>query len=101
MGRKATMPPRSRPAPEGQSPGRPNLSRVDGFKINRVTYEWTGWSDLDTALVESVLPSEAGLYRIRRVGADGLDYIGQTGVGISVRVRMLRGITRDVMPYRD
>jgi hypothetical protein len=74
---------------------------MDGFTVKGVPYEWTGWVDLETALIGSVLPSGAGLYRIRRVGDEGLDYIGQTGVGISARVRMLLGITREVMPYRD
>jgi hypothetical protein len=44
------------------------------------------------------------LYRIRRVGRDDLDYIGQTGAGgmtLKKRMGMLRGIYAEVMPYRD
>jgi hypothetical protein len=48
-----------------------------------------------------LLPGEPGLYRLRRFGDRGLAYIGQTGVGIRARVRMLRAIAHPEMPYRD
>jgi hypothetical protein len=44
------------------------------------------------------------LYRIRRVGWSGLDYLGQTGMGtmtLRKRISMLRGVYGPVMPYRD
>jgi hypothetical protein len=42
-----------------------------------------------------------GLYRIRRAGRDDLDYIGQTGLRLRERLRMLNGVYRSEMPYRD
>jgi hypothetical protein len=74
---------------------------VDGFTIAGSRFEWTPWVDLETAFSEPVLPVEAGLYRIRRAGRANQEYIGQTGVGIRARVRMLKGIGRSDMPYRD
>jgi hypothetical protein len=44
------------------------------------------------------------LYRVRRVGWSGLDYIGQTGTGtmaLRKRISMLRGVYEPVIPYRD
>lgn len=65
------------------------------------------WSD-PVPLAEAVrgisVPPVAGLYRIRRIGMDGWDYIGQTGSGrmnLRRRMAMLRGIYLDEMPYRD
>jgi hypothetical protein len=58
---------------------------------------WTCW-------LGQRLPNVPGLYRIRRVGRDDLDYIGQTGAGgmtLKKRMGMLRGIYAEVMPYRD
>src|SRR5207237_1242306 len=49
-------------------------------------------------------PALPGLYRIRHVGFDGLDYVGQTGAGsmhLRQRMGMLRGVYGDVMHYRD
>jgi hypothetical protein len=74
---------------------------MDHFAVRGVRYEWTPWVNMERALLEPLLPREPGLYRIRREGRDELDYIGQTGVGIRRRVRMLRGIRDTVMPYRD
>jgi hypothetical protein len=64
-------------------------------------YRWTEWVPLDQALAEPVLPADPGLYRVRRAGTREVVYIGQTGVGIRARVRMLRGIAGGEMPYRD
>jgi hypothetical protein len=74
---------------------------LNGFTVRGAAYEWQSWVTLDGASKEPVLPREPGLYRIRRVGSAGVDYIGQTGVGIRARVRMLRGIWASEMPYRD
>jgi hypothetical protein len=44
------------------------------------------------------------LYRIRRIGLETLDYLGQTGTGtmtLRKRLAMLRGIYAPVMPYCD
>jgi hypothetical protein len=66
-----------------------------------------GWSDPDplTEAVRGVsAPAVPGLYRIRRIGIEGWDYIGQTGsehTNLRRRMAMLRGIYLDEMPYRD
>ena len=65
---------------------------------------WTPWQPLFEAWKGDKLPNKAGLYRIRRIGFDGVDYIGQTGSGtmtIKKRMGMLRGVWKDEMPYRD
>ena len=64
---------------------------------------WETWLPLATA-AEARLPSQQGLYRIRRIGGSELDYVGQTGMGtmtLRKRVSMLRGVYGSVMPYRD
>lgn len=65
------------------------------------------WSD-PVLLAEAVrgvaVPAVPGLYRIRRIGMEGWDYIGQTGSGqmnLRRRMAMLKGIYLDEMPYRD
>jgi hypothetical protein len=50
---------------------------------------------------DKLIPTSAGLYRVRRVGFEGLDYIGQTGNSLRGRLGMLAGVFRDEMPYRD
>jgi hypothetical protein len=65
---------------------------------------WTEWRPLATASRDVVIPPTPGLYRIRRVGRDDLDYIGQTGMGtmnLRKRLAMLRGVYGELMPYRD
>lgn len=50
------------------------------------------------------MPAVAGIYRVRRIGMEGWDYIGQTGSGqmnLRRRMAMLKGIYLDEMPYRD
>jgi hypothetical protein len=49
-------------------------------------------------------PPVADVYRIRRIGFDGLDYVGQTGKGsmtLRKRLAMLVGVYGAQMPYRD
>jgi hypothetical protein len=65
---------------------------------------WSAWLPLWESWLGQQLPSVPGLYRIRRLGRDDLDYIGQTGAGsmtLKKRIGMLRGVYADVMPYRD
>jgi hypothetical protein len=50
------------------------------------------------------LAAAPGLFRIRRIGRDDLDHIGQTGMGtMTLRKRrgMPRGVYGELMPYRD
>jgi len=66
--------------------------------------DWSRWLDLEGCWLGDTVPALPGLYRIGRIGSDGLDYIGQTGAGtmtLKKRLGMLRGIYRDPMPYRD
>ena len=66
---------------------------------------WSAWTPLATAGARgTIVPAAAGLYRIRRIGRDDLDYIGQTGMGtmtLRKRLAMLKGIYAAEMPYRD
>jgi hypothetical protein len=65
------------------------------------------WSDpvpLADAVRGVAVPPVRGLYRIKRIGTEGWDYIGQTGSGqmnIRRRMVMLRAIYLGEMPYRD
>jgi hypothetical protein len=66
--------------------------------------QWRGWRPLATASRDSEISATPGLYRIRRMGRDDLDYIGQTGMGTMTlrrRLGMLRGVYGELMPYRD
>ncbi|MBT4016599.1 MAG: hypothetical protein HOE62_01520 [Alphaproteobacteria bacterium] len=62
---------------------------------------WSDWQPLFKAGRNKAIPRDAGLYRIRRVGQQSLDYIGQTGMGLRQRLGMLSGVFRDIMPYND
>jgi hypothetical protein len=62
---------------------------------------WTEWRTLQGASRDPAIPRVPGLYRIRRVGRDDLDYIGQTGLSLRQRLGMLRGIYGEAMPYAD
>jgi hypothetical protein len=65
---------------------------------------WGSWRPLATASRDPEIPHCPGLYRIRRVGRQDLDYIGQTGMGMMTlrkRLGMLRGVYGKLMPYRD
>ena len=63
-------------------------------------FEWSPWIPLNGSWLRTNLPSQPGLYRVRRVGFDGVDYIGQTKT-LKKRAGMLRGVYRAEMPYRD
>ena len=41
------------------------------------------------------------MYRLRRVGSEDIDYIGQTGLSLRKRLAMLRGLYSPEMPFRD
>lgn len=66
--------------------------------------EWVDWLPLVRAGWDARVPRRPGLYRIRRVGFDGLDYIDQTGAGgttLQRRLGMLEGVYGAEMPYAD
>ena len=62
---------------------------------------WSDWYPLRGIGRERAISPKAGLYRIRRVGRESLDYVGQTGVSLRSRLGMLSGVYRDDMPYGD
>lgn len=80
---------------------RPTFSMLSPFRPPTVLTNWSEWVPLREAGRNKTVPSHPGLYRIRRVGFDGLDYVGQTGGKLRTRLGMLSGIFRDEMPYRD
>ena len=66
--------------------------------------DWHDPVPLADAVRGVATPPAPGLYRIKRIGTQGWDYIGQTGSGqmnLRRRMAMLRGIYVDEMPYRD
>jgi hypothetical protein len=66
--------------------------------------QWGPWHCLASAARDPEIPPAPGLYRIRRVGREDVDYIGQTGMGtmtLRKRLGMLRGVYGELMPYRD
>jgi hypothetical protein len=73
---------------------------MDPQALLRVLEGWSPWVPLD-CWIGSAIASEPGLYRVRRTGDDGLDYIGQTGLALRRRLAMLAGVYRAEMPYRD
>jgi hypothetical protein len=65
---------------------------------------WSPWAPHHGCWRDDCTPDEPGLYRIRRVGQECLDYIGQTGKGsmtLRKRLGMQRGVYADEMPYTD
>lgn len=66
-------------------------------------FEWSKWLSLSPEDKElSEIPTNEGLYRVRHVEREGLEYIGETGRNVHRRVMALaRGAYADEMPYRD
>lgn len=65
---------------------------------------WSAWQPLRDCWRTPTIPALPGLYRIRRMSQDAIDYIGQTGTGrmtLRRRLAMLAGVDGAVMPYRD
>lgn len=60
---------------------------------------WTPWLPLRGSWLGGKTPHEAGLYRVRRVGFDGIDYLRRTGRNLRFRVGKLRGVFEETMPY--
>ncbi len=51
--------------------------------------QWGPWQRLTSAARDREIPPAPGLYRIRRIGHDDLDYIDQTGMGtMTLRKRL-------------
>lgn len=72
--------------------------------IRQAQFEWTPWVPHRNCWRGEVIPRTAGIYRIRRRGADMLDYVGQTGGGSSHLRGRLSGqqaIYGVEMPYAD
>jgi hypothetical protein len=83
---------------------RPSPCEVEIALPEHLELAWTEWRPLNGAWKGSLVPTTAGLYRIRRAGRDDLDYIGQTGSGtmtLRKRLAMLAGVFAAEMPYGD
>ncbi len=63
-----------------------------------MTLSWSPWYPLSGASRNQDIPRAPGLYRIRRAGRPGLDYVGQTGV-LRQRMGNLNNVYGDEMPY--
>jgi hypothetical protein len=80
------------------------MHNADAEALERLGVVWTEPSPLEVAVRGQKVPSVPGLYRIRRIGTRGWDYIGQTGTGtmnLRKRMAMLKGVYMEKMPYRD
>jgi hypothetical protein len=60
---------------------------------------WGDWRPLVGASRDPEIPHLPGLYRIRRIGRDDLDYIGQTGMG-TMTLRNRLGMLLDLRRAR-
>jgi hypothetical protein len=73
-------------------------------ELGQLRLRWTNPIGLKSAVLGQGVPALPGLYRIRRIGLDGWDYLGQTGSGtmnLRKRMAMLKGVYHSEMPYRD
>lgn len=62
--------------------------------------DWVPFGDSQTHL--KALPKVAGLYQIRRISANDLCYIGETGRNLRERLgSALTGVAQEVMPFND
>ena len=61
---------------------------------------WSPWRPLITCAADAQLSLARSLSH-PRAGRDDLDYIGQTGLRLRERLRMLNGVYQSEMPYRD
>lgn len=61
---------------------------------------WSDWLPLDDRSARGSVPPGSGLYRVRKVGAATLVYVGQTG-GLRRRLGQLCSLYGDDMPYSD
>ena len=57
--------------------------------------QWSAWRPLASASWDPEIPHFPGLYRIRRIGRDDLDYIGQTGMGMMTLPKRLGVLRHD------
>lgn len=74
------------------------------MSIREVQFDWMDWVPHRNCWQGGTLPRSAGIYRIRRVGMECLDYVGQTGGGSShLRARLSghQAIYGEEMPYAD
>jgi hypothetical protein len=58
----------------------PDLGRPD-LTPALPSLDWSAWSNLAGIRRGATIPNVPGLYRVRRIGATAIDYIGQTGGG--------------------
>ncbi|TVP63448.1 MAG: hypothetical protein EA343_08020 [Nodularia sp. (in: Bacteria)] len=70
------------------------------IQVERI-FSWSPWYPLKGSWKNSLIPPERGLYRIRRLERDDLDYIGETGRVLKKRLSDLRVTYGELMPYSD
>jgi hypothetical protein len=63
--------------------------------------DWSPWVPLEGAQRHPAVPRAPGLYRIRSAGTHRILYVGQTGRTLRQRLRELKGVFGDEMPYND
>ena len=68
--------------------------------IDTITH-WLPWIPLEGCWKNSRVSSETGLYRLRLIGQEHFDYVGQSGVTLPNRLSKLASIYGDQMPYGD
>lgn len=67
----------------------------------KINFSWSSWYSLSKSWRSSLIPQHPGLYRIRRINRDDLDYIGETGRALKKRLSDLREVYSEQMPYSD
>jgi hypothetical protein len=72
---------------------------LDGPGLDELA--WSPWVPLETAPTDPEVPREPGIYRIRSAETGVILYIGQTGRSLRRRLRELRHVYGDLMPYND
>lgn len=72
-------------------------------RIEKNRLAWSDWVPFDENRTHlKGLPNTPGLYQIRRVSAEDLCYIGETGRNLRERLgSALTGMTKEVMPFND
>jgi len=79
------------------------MTEMDLYADGWMDLSWSDWRSLDPQDAQlSSISTDPGLYRVRHLDRDGLEYIGETGRSTRGRVRALaRNVYSVEMPFRD
>ncbi len=70
-------------------------------EIRLENLNWSEWLPLEEAKLHEEIVKAPGLYRVRRVGKECIDYVGQTN-SLRIRMQALRlGLNDDLMPWNE